>query len=51
MGFLYGRITAGIGEAFQEVDGNAARAVLRHLVYWGCSYMSIRHVFSLLVGC
>jgi len=53
MCFLYGRITAGIGDAFQEVDGNAARAVLRHLACWGCSAhsMSIRHVFSLLVGC
>ncbi len=37
MYFLYGRITADIGEAFQEVEGNDARAVLRYLVCWGCS--------------
>jgi len=37
MCFLYGRITAGIGDAFQEVEGNDARAVLRYLACCGCS--------------
>src|SRR5262249_12147272 len=34
---LYGRITAGSGDALQEVDGNAARAVLSQLVCWAPS--------------